>query len=189
MNTTIHLVALCGSLRKNSFNGYLLQNAMKLLPEGVTMEIVSIADLPHYNQDEDTPAKPERPQQVTAFRNKLAKADGLVIASPEYNYSIPGALKNAIDWASRGKDSPLLQKPVALIGATTSLWGTVRMQLAFQPIFVTLNMKPALKPEVLVADAPKKFDDRGNLTDEMARDLLRQKIEALQQLVLQSRQS
>jgi chromate reductase len=184
MSTHLHIVALCGSLRKESYNRYLLKAAQQLLPEEVSLEIVSFADLPLYNQDLDTPTAKERPEAVTAFRNKLAQADGLLIASPEYNYSIPGGLKNAIDWASRGKDSPLLKKPAALMGATISLWGTVRMHLAFEPIFLTMNMAVVQQPEILVAEAPKKFAEDGSVTDETTRKLIQQKLVNLKQMML-----
>ena len=140
MNGPIHWVGISGSLRKESFNTWLLHAVQELLPSGVTMDIISIADIPLYNADLDLPSVKERPGPVTIFRQALAKANGLVIVSPEYNYSIPGGLKNAIDWASRGEDSPLLKKPVALMGATPGMWGTVRMQQAFHPLFQFLNM-------------------------------------------------
>lgn len=178
---------MSGSLRKGSFNTMLLHNVRDLLPEGVTMDIASIAEIPLYNADLDLPAVKERPAPVTTFRNSLAKADGIVIVSPEYNYSIPGGLKNAIDWASRGTDSPLLKKPVAVMGATPGMWGTVRMQLAFQSVFLFLDMKPILKPEVLIASATTKFNEQGTLTDETGRDLIRKKLEALKELVLRIR--
>ena len=158
---------------------------MHLLPEGVTMEITSIADIPLYNADFDLPAAKERPPAVTEFRTILSRADGIVIVSPEYNYSIPGGLKNAIDWASRGEDSPLLRKPVAVMGATPGMWGTVRMQLGFQAVFLFLDMKPVLKPEVLVASANTKFDKDGKLIDEKAAELVKKKLAALKELVLQ----
>ena len=113
----------------------------------------------------------------------MTDADGILISSPEYNYSIPGGLKNAIDWASRGEDSPLLRKPIAIIGATTGLWGTARMQVSFQNVFLFLDMKPVYKPEVLVAQAEKKFEKEGNLIDEMAKKLLKQKLEALKEMI------
>ena len=176
---TIHLAGISGSLRAGSFNTMLLHAVKELLPEGVTMNILSIADLPLYNADKDLPAVAERPASVTRFRQELEQAAGLVIVSPEYNYSIPGALKNAIDWASRGENAPLLKKPVAVMGATPGLWGTVRLQLAFLPVFQYLDMKPVFKPEVLIAQAGKKFDAEGRLTDEMAKDLIRKKLENL----------
>src|SRR4051794_19613401 len=169
MKTQIHLVGVSGSIRKGSFNTMLLNAVTQLLPENVTIEIASIADIPNYNADLDVPAALQRPVPAQHFRDVLAKADGIVIVSPEYNYSIPGGLKNAIDWASRGQDSPLLHKPVAVMGATTGMWGTIRMQMAFYGIFLFLDMKPVLKPEVLVAKAQEKFDEQGNLKDEMAK--------------------
>jgi len=161
----------------------LLKAASQVLPFNVSMEIISIEDIPLYNADLDLPSAKQRPQQVEHFRKMLTDADGILISSPEYNYSIPGGLKNAIDWASRGEDSPLLRKPVAVIGATTGLWGTTRMQLAFHNVFLFLDMKPVYKPEVLVAQAEKKFDKNGNLIDEMAKKILKQKLEALKEMI------
>lgn len=183
MSDYFQLVGLSGSLRKGSYNTMLLKAASQLLPFDVSMEIISIEDIPLYNADLDLPSAKQRPQPVEHFRKILSDADGILISSPEYNYSIPGGLKNAIDWASRGEDSPLLRKPVAVIGATTGLWGTTRMQLAFHNVFLFLDMKPVYKPEVLVAQAEKKFDKTGNLIDEMAKKLLKQKLEALKEMI------
>src|SRR6186713_20008 len=183
MSEFIQLVGMSGSLRKGSYNTMLLKAAAQLLPADVSMDIVSIEDIPLYNADLDLPAAKQRPEVVDHFRKMLTDADGILISSPEYNYSIPGGLKNAIDWASRGEDSPLLRKPVAVIGATTGLWGTVRMQMSFHNIFLFLDMKPVYKPEVLVAQAEKKFDKNGNLIDEMSKKLLKQKLEALKEMI------
>ena len=183
MSDYIQLVGLSGSLRKGSYNTLLLNAAAQLLPTDVSMEIMSIADIPLYNADLDLPAARQRPEVVEHFRKMLADADGILISSPEYNYSIPGGLKNAIDWASRGEDSPLLRKPVAVIGATIGLWGTTRMQMAFHNVFLFLDMKPVYKPEILVAQAEKKFDKEGNLVDETAKKLIKQKLEALKELI------
>lgn len=173
------IVGISGSLRKGSYNTFLLKTAEQLLPEGVSLTIAAIDGLPLYDADLDLPATETRPDSVNTFRRLLAEADAVLIASPEYNYSIPGGLKNAIDWASRGTDSPLLNKPVALIGASPGLMGTVRMQLAFLPVFQFLNMKPVQKPEVLISQANTKFDEHGNLLDEKAKELIGRKIEAL----------
>ena len=183
MSDFIQLVGMSGSLRKGSYNTMLLKAAAQLLPTDVSMDIVSIGDIPLYNADLDLPAAKQRPESVEHFRKMLTDADGILISSPEYNYSIPGGLKNAIDWASRGEDSPLLRKPIAVIGATTGLWGTARMQVAFHNIFLFLDMKPVYKPQVLVAQAEKKFDKDGNLIDEMARKLVKQKLEALKEMI------
>ena len=183
MSDYIQLVGMSGSLRKGSYNTMLLKAALQLLPTDVSMEIISIEGIPLYNADLDLPTAVQRPHTVEHFRKMLTDADGILISSPEYNYSIPGGLKNAIDWASRGEDSPLLRKPVVVIGATTGLWGTTRMQLAFHNVFLYLDMKPVYKPEVLVAQAEKKFDKMGNLIDEMTKKLLKQKLEALKELI------
>lgn len=187
MSTSIQFLGISGSLRKGSYNTSLLHAALQLLPEGVTMETFDIGQLPLYNADLDLPAAAQRPAAVQQFRERVAKADGLVICSPEYNYGIPGGLKNAIDWASRGKDSPLIKKPVAIMGATISLWGTVRMQLDFHHIFLYLDMRPVYKPEVLIAQAQNKFNDKGELTDATSLDLVKQKLEALKNLIASTR--
>ncbi|MBV9986930.1 MAG: NAD(P)H-dependent oxidoreductase [Chitinophagaceae bacterium] len=184
MDTPLHFAGISGSLRKGSYNTMLLKAAAELLPENTTMDILPIEDLPLYNADHDLPAAQARPEIVQGFMDAIGKADALVIASPEYNYSIPGGLKNAIDWASRGEHSPLLRKPVALMGATPGMWGTVRMQLAFQAVFLFLDMKAVLKPEILIADAAKKFDASGRLLDEKAKELISHKLQNLRELVL-----
>ncbi|GHT78775.1 NAD(P)H-dependent FMN reductase [Bacteroidia bacterium] len=175
---TLKIAGICGSLRKDSYNKKLLQAAADLLPEGMELLMVGFDTIPLYNEDLDTPnAIP--PEIVTAFRTALADADGLLIVSPEYNYSIPGGLKNALDWASRGKESPLKGKPVSLMGATPGAWGTVRMQLAFLPFFRLFDMKLVMQPEILVAQVHTKFDEKGNFTDEMAKKFIRQNLENL----------
>ncbi len=162
----------------------LLKAAIELLPEGVTVETLSIADLPVYNGDEDLPLALQRPVSVTKFRETLRKADGIIFVSPEYNYSIPGGLKNAIDWASRGEDSPLLGKHVSLMGATQGQWGTVRMQLAFLPVFHTLKMPHINKFEVFVSQAQKKFDTAGKLIDNDTRELLKKHLEVFKETIV-----
>ncbi|MDB5230027.1 MAG: NAD(P)H-dependent oxidoreductase [Chitinophagaceae bacterium] len=180
----MHWIGLSGSLRMGSYNTMLLNESLELLPDGVTMEIAGYSELPLYNGDLDLPATEKRPPAVQAFRDRLALADAFVIISPEYNYSIPGGLKNAIDWASRGEDSPLLRKPVALMGVTPGMWGTVRMQLAFHAVFQFLDMKPVYKPEVLINQAKTKFNEHGKLADEKTKEIIRKQLAALQQLVM-----
>lgn len=177
MTKTIHLAGISGSLRKASFNTMLLKAVAELLPESVSFEILSIADLPIYNGDQDIPDRASRPEAVNKFRKSLEEVDGIVIASPEYNYSIPGGLKNAIDWASRGADSPLIGKHVSLIGATPGQWGTVRMQLAFLPVFNTLKMLHLNKFEVFVSQAQKKFDAAGKLIDADTGEILKKHLD------------
>lgn len=184
MSTLFRIAGLSGSLRKGSYNTQLLRELPALLPEDMELDIISFGHLPAYNADLDVPAAKQRPADVVTFRDTLALADGLIIVSPEYNYSIPGALKNTIDWASRGEDSPLRSKPVALMGVTPGNWGTVRMQAAFLPVFQFMDMKPVLQPEVLVAKAGEKFDAQGHLKDNKTKDIIRKKLEALKQLLL-----
>ena len=167
-----------------SYNTMLLNEVTQMLPEGVTMEIARYDAVPLYNADLDTPSAEKRPPAVQEFRTKLAAADALVIVSPEYNYSIPGGLKNAIDWASRGDDSPLMHKPVALMGVTPGMWGTVRMQLAFHAVFQFLNMKAVYKPEVLINQAKSKFNGHGKLADEATKEIVRKQLSALRELVM-----
>lgn len=179
----IHLVGISGSLRAGSFNTMLINTIADLVPEGMTIDIVSFKDLPLYNGDFDLPIASERPAEVAAFRDQLVAADGYVIATPEYNYSIPGPLKNAIDWASRGKDSPILNKAVALMGATPGMWGTIRSQNAFHPIFQAVNWASVRKPEVFINKAGDKFKD-GKLADEATREMVRTQLIALRDLII-----
>ena len=188
MDNSVHLVGVSGSLRRGSYNTALLNNIVDdLLPEDTSMEIFSIADIPLYNAYLDKPEAISRPVSVQLLRKVLEKSDGLVVVSPEYNYSIPGLLKNAIDWASRGEDSPLINKPIAVMGVTQGLWGTVRMQAAFHSIFLYLDMKPVYKPEVLISQAKNKFNIEGKLVDPTGRKLVRQQLQNLRELILAER--
>ncbi len=185
--TSLQIAGLCGSLRKDSYNKKLLLVAQELLEaDGCTFKLLS-SDLPSYNADRDLPSAQSRPESVELFRQQLQEADGLLIVSPEYNYSIPGHLKNALDWASRGSDSPLRKKPVAVLGASTSITGTARMQVHFLSFFSYMDMKPVYQPEVLIADAANKFDEKGQLTNEKSLQLLQKKLAGLQQLILQEK--
>lgn len=162
----IRVLGFAGSLRQGSYNRALLRAAQQLTPPGMTLEVADLTPLPLYNEDLSTEGFPEA---VRAFREAITAADALLIATPEYNYSVPGVLKNAIDWASRPPDVPLYGKPAAIMGATPSLWGTVRAQLHLRQIFVYTNTLPLNKPEVLIAGAGAKFDEEGRLTDEQTR--------------------
>src|SRR5690242_13203861 len=137
MATPIHVVGISGSLRRISWNTELLRVAGELLPEGMTLEIADLADIPLYNQDHDGPHAPDAIKQ---FRGRIRAADALLIATPEYNASIPGVLKNALDWASRPiTDSALAGKPLAMMGAG-GVSGTNRAQLALRAISGALNV-------------------------------------------------
>jgi chromate reductase len=165
----LKLFGICGSLRKKSLNRNLLRAAQELLPDGVELSMNELHDIPLYNQDVFDAGLPEA---VKAFRDGIAAADGLLIASPEYNYSISGVLKNAIDWASRPPDPPLHDKPLGILGASPGVLGTVRGQLALRQVCIFTNMIPMNKPEFLMAGAPAKFDQEGRLIDEESKKKL-----------------
>src|SRR5947209_1365638 len=156
----MHFLGICGSLRKGSYNAMLLRTALSVVPEGVTTEVGDISDFPLYNQDLEMT---NYPWQVMRLKEQIRKADALVIATPEYNYSIPGVLKNAIDWVSRPpKESPLFEKPFCILGASTGMLGTARAQYHLRQSSIFLNMHPLNRPEIMVGNADKKFDAEGN---------------------------
>jgi chromate reductase len=178
MDGTLKVLGIAGSLRKGSYNRALLRAAQELAPDGMRIETYEgLGDIPLYNGDLEAQGMPE---PVLRFTDAIRPADALLIVTPEYNYGVPGVLKNAIDWASRPpKDTPLKGKPVALMGASPGMTGTARAQLALRQSFIFLQMPAVLSPEVLVARAHEKFDADGRLTDETARKLVRQLLEAL----------
>ena len=173
----LHVLGISGSLRRSSFNTALLESAAQLLPPGMTLEIFDLSPLPMYNQNDEKPFPPA----VEDFRRRLAQADALLIASPEYNASITGALKNAIDWVSRPPSQPLNGKPVAIMGASTGNFGTLRAQLHLRQILTHVGALTLPKPEVLVARAGQVFAPDGDLVDEAARGFLRDLLVALAQ--------
>jgi chromate reductase len=177
MTRPIHVVGFAGSVRRASWNSGLLRAAGDMLPAGMSLEILDLAQLPFYNQDLD---KPETlPEPVRFFKERIRPADALLIATPEYNYSIPGVLKNAIDWASRPpQNSVLAGKPLAIMGAG-GLFGTVRAQLHLRQIASVCDMFALNKPEVRIVRSWDKFDDDGNLVDEQSRQEVRALVEAL----------
>jgi chromate reductase len=175
MTRPVHVLGISGSLRRASFNTALLRAAAELLPADMTLEIHDLADIPLYHGDVEEAGPPA---SVHAFKARIAAADALLIATPEYNYSVPGVLKNALDWASRPMPSPMSGKPLAIIGAG-GRFGTVRAQLHLRQIAVYLNLLPLNKPELMVPLAWEKFDRDGRLTDEPTRVALRELLAAL----------
>ncbi len=163
------ILGVCGSLRKQSFNLSALKAAQQLLPADTTLDIYDIAGLPLFNQDEEQNPTPK----VTDFKAKIRAADAILFAVPEYNYSIAGVLKNAIDVASRPYgDSAWAGKPAAVMGASVGVIGTSRAQYHLRQCFVFLNMQPVQQPEVLIRECANKFDAQGNLTDDAAKKLI-----------------
>jgi chromate reductase, NAD(P)H dehydrogenase (quinone) len=170
------ILGIAGSLRKQSFNRSLLSAAQQLAPADATIEVFELDDIPSFNQDDE--ANP--PAKVAELKQRVRAADAILFVTPEYNYSVPGVLKNAIDWASRPYgDSAWSGKPAAIMGASVGTIGTARAQYHLRQMFVFLNMYAVNQPEVMVANAHKHFDQEGKLTDETAQKLIRQLLEEL----------
>jgi chromate reductase, NAD(P)H dehydrogenase (quinone) len=172
----IKIGGIAGSLRKASYNRAILQAALKLVPQGSVLEILDLEGIPGFNEDEEQAFPP----QAREFKTKVRAADAILIVTPEYNYSVPGVLKNAIDWASRPYgDSAWNAKPVAMMGASPGMLGTARAQYHLRQTFVYLNMFPLNQPEVMIANAAEKFDEQGNLKDAATLKRIKQLLEAL----------
>lgn len=167
---TIRILGIVGSLRSGSYNRLALRAAQELLPDGVELELIELHGIPVFNQDDELLP----PAAVVEFKRRIAAADAILFATPEYNYSIPGVLKNAIDWASRpyGK-SAWLGKPAALLGASTGSLGTARAQYHLRQILVAQDMPVVSQPEVMIGSAEQRFDSDGRLVDESSRKLIR----------------
>ncbi|GAN69164.1 NADPH-dependent FMN reductase [Acetobacter orleanensis] len=180
----LHFVTLLGSLRKGSLNGIVARALPELTPEGVTITpLGSIADVPLYDQDVQEQGFPA---PVLAMAEQIRAADGLIIVTPEYNYSMPGGLKNALDWLSRVTPQPLAGKPVALQTASPGAIGGARAQYHLRQTLVFLDAFVLNKPEVMIGQAISKFDvEQAKLTDEPTRAYLTRQIEALAALVRQ----
>lgn len=171
MNDPFVILGIAGSLRKESYNRSLLRAAQELTPEGVRIEEFELDGIPPFNQDEEGNPHPK----VAELKQRIRAADAILIVTPEYNYSIPGVLKNAIDCASRPYgDSAWSGKPVAVMGASIGSIGTARAQYHLRQTFVFLNMHAVNQPEVMVSNAQKRFDQDGKLTDETTKKLVQQ---------------
>jgi len=175
----IAILGIVGSLRQGSYNHFALKAAQELLPDGATLSLVELGGIPLYNQDLE--AAP--PDTVLAFKDRILAADAILFATPEYNYSLPGVLKNAIDWASRpyGK-SAWTGKPAAVFGASVGAFGSARAQYHLRQILVALNMPVVNQPEVMIGNASRRFEEDGRLIDDTTRILIRKLLEALVQL-------
>jgi chromate reductase, NAD(P)H dehydrogenase (quinone) len=165
----LRVVGIAGSLRRGSFNRGLLRAAVESAPDDMTIKTLEIRDLPLYDADLDVDGGPTT---VRAFKAGIVAADGLFIATPEYNYSLPGVLKNALDWASRAPERALNDKPVAIVGATPGRWGTVRSQLALRQMLLFPSCRVLPFPTLAIPEARGHFDEDGNLTDVATRTQL-----------------
>ena len=175
---TLNVVSICGSLRKGSYNAMVQRLLPSLAPDGMTVKPApSFADFPLYNADIQNSTG--FPAPVNTLADAIRAADGVIFCTPEYNFSIPGGLKNAIDWVSRLQNQPFAGKPVAIMGAAAGMAGSARAQYDLRRSCVFLDMHPLNKPEVLIGQAQTKFDAEGNLLDEVARNLIRDLMAAL----------
>lgn len=162
MSKPVKILGLCGSLRRDSYNGALLRTFESQLPDHASFTLGRIDDLPLYN--DDIRLEHGFPEPVARLRRQIADANAVVFATPEYNYSIPGPLKNALDWASRAPDQPFAGKPVALMSASTSTLGGARVQYHLRQVLVFLNAHPLNRPEIFLAKADDKISD-GQILD------------------------
>jgi chromate reductase, NAD(P)H dehydrogenase (quinone) len=180
MTDKLTILGIAGSLRKASFNRAALRAAQKLAPDNTTLEIFEIDGIPGFNQDEEK----NPPAKVAELKARVRAADAVLFVTPEYNYSIPGVLKNAIDWASRPYgDSAWNGRPVAIMGASVGVFGSARAQYHLRQCFVFLNMDAVNQPEVMIGNAAQRFDEQGNLTDEQSKTLIKQLLQNLVQKI------
>jgi chromate reductase, NAD(P)H dehydrogenase (quinone) len=175
-DTKLNVLGLCGSLRKGSYNRMALRAAMELAPPGMSIDTIEIGAIPLFNQDIEDQGFPAPVQALSA---KIAAVDAVLFVTPEYNYSVPGVLKNAIDWVSRAPKQPFDGKPVAIMGASQGNIGTARAQYHLRQTCVFLNAFPLNRPEVMIGRAQEKFDKDGRLTDEATRKFIGKLLVAL----------
>jgi chromate reductase len=178
------ILGIAGSLRQASLNRALLRAAVELAPPGVTIDTFDIAPIPAYNGDIEL----DPPGPVVDLKARIRAADAVLFSTPEYNYSIPGVLKNAIDWASRPYgDNAWDGKPVAIMGASPGVLGTARCQYHLRQSFLNLNVVAVTRPEVMLGNAMERFDADLRLTDAKSRELVARLIEALAALTAKLR--
>ncbi|HUZ62417.1 MAG TPA: NAD(P)H-dependent oxidoreductase [Acetobacteraceae bacterium] len=170
------ILAISGSLRRGSYNTAALRVAQEVAPDGVEIEIADISQIPIYNEDVKAAGLPA---MVEALCARIAAADAVLISTPEYNYSVPGVLKNTIDWISRAPKQPFDGKPIAIMGASPGAIGTARAQYDLRKTFVFLNGHVLNRPEVMISAAATRFDAEGRLTDEATRGFIRTLVQAL----------
>jgi chromate reductase, NAD(P)H dehydrogenase (quinone) len=178
--SSLNIVGLCGSLRKASINHAALRLAGELMPASMRLDIADWREVPVF--DGDVLAQ-GLPPAVAALKERVRRADGVLIATPEYNFSIPGGLKNVIDWLSRGDDQPWAHKPVAILSATPGPLGGARMQYDLRKVMLFLNAMPLVKPEVFIGMAGGKFDADGRCTDDGTRKFVGDQMAAFEKWI------
>jgi chromate reductase len=173
------VLGISGSLRKGSYNSMALRAAQKLAPEGVSVEIADISRIPMYNDDVRAAGEPA---EVAALKAQIRAADAVLLVTPEYNFSIPGVLKNTLDWMSRPPEPPFDGKPVAIMGASPGPVGTARVQYDLRKVLVFLNTFTVNKPEVFISNAATKFNAEGELVDDATAKFIGDLLVSLQKL-------
>jgi chromate reductase len=183
----VKILGIAGSLRKGSYNRAALHAAQELAPENVRLTVFDdLGRIPPFNQDEEN----DPPEAAARLKQMVRAADGILFVTPEYNYSVPGVLKNAIDWASRPYgDSAWEGKPAAIMGASTGMTGTARAQYHLRQMFVFLDIHALNRPEVMIPHAQDKFDAQGRLKDEKTRQKIRELLGALAQWAVRMKRS
>ncbi len=184
MEKQLKIIGMSGSLRKGSYNTGALRYVEQAMSKDVVYKTLDISDLPFYNQDFDTSGYPD---VALAFKEELRDADAVLLATPEYNYSIPPVLKNALDWASRGDEKPLVGKLAALLSVTIGPLGGARVQYHLRQTLLALDMKVLNRPELFIADAAEKFDEDGNMQDEKTKKYTKRLIDALVEEIKKSK--
>jgi chromate reductase len=179
--SSLDIVGLCGSLRAASFNRMAIQLAAECMPASMRLDIVDWREIPVF--DGDVFAK-GLPPLVAALRERIRRADGVLIVSPEYNFSVPGGLKNALDWLSRGADQPWAMKPVAIASASGGPLGGSRMQYDLRKVLLYLNAQVLAKPEVFIGMAATKFDAAGHCSDEATRKVVTEQMAAFEHWIV-----
>lgn len=172
----MRILGISGSLRKGSYNTQALKAAQSLVPEGSRLDIYTLHDIPLYNGDVQDAGFPDA---VLAFGETVARADAVLICSPEYNYSVPGVLKNALDWLSRLPGKPLEGKPVAIMGASPGRIGTARMQYHLRQVLLAVDARVLNRPEVMIAAGNEAFADDGSFVDERTTEIVGKQLAAL----------
>jgi chromate reductase len=180
----LRLLGLCGSLRRGSLNRAALNAAAAVMSPHMSLNVLDFRSVAVFDADEQAR---ELPANVLGIADAMRAADGVLIASPEYNFGIPGGLKNLIDWLSRLPDQPFKLKLVAIMGAATGPLGTARMQYELRRVLHCLEAQVLLKPEIFIAHAAGKFDANGTLTDDPTRQLLKQQMAAFEAFVRSAR--
>lgn len=173
---SVRILGIPGSLREGSFNRAALRAARELVPEGAELEVFGLEGIPPFDQDQER----QLPERVAELKRRVREADAVLFATPEYNFSVPGVLKNAIDWGSRPHgDNSWQGKPAAIMGVSVGSLGTSRAQYHLRQILVALDMPTLNRPEVMISGAPRPFDDRGGLADAKTRELVAALVAAL----------